>query len=143
MLELAKRIHSQSKHDTGKVYSVHEPKLQCIAKDKDAKKYEFANKVSLAVTGKNNRVVGDLSFTGNPYDGHTLSKQPTQISAMIAELTRIKHVLVDSGYRGHKPQGPESVSLDQLRRGAIPKWLWRLMKMRAASEPTIGYLNSE
>ena len=62
---------------------------------------------------------------------------------MITELARIKHVLVARGYRGHKHQGPESVSLDQLRRGAIPKWLWRLMKMGAVSEPTIGHLNSE
>ena len=143
MLELAKRIHSQSKHDSGKVYSVHEPEVQCIAKGKAGKKYEFGNKVSLAVTSKNNWVVGALSFTGNPYDGHTLSKQLTQTRSMIGEQTRIKHVLVDRGYRGHKHQGPESVSVDQLRRGAIPKWLWRLMKRRAAIEPTIGHMKSE
>jgi len=143
MLELAKRIHSQSKHDSGKVYSVHEPEVQCIAKGKAGKKYEFGNKVSLAVTSKNNWVVGALSFTGNPYDGHTLSKQLTQTRSMIGEKARIKNVFVDRGYRGHKHQGPESVSVDQLRRGAIPKWLWRLMKRRAAIEPTIGHMKSE
>ena len=143
MLELAKRIHSQSKHDSGKVYSVHEPEVQCIAKGKAGKKYEFGNKVSLAVTSKNNWVVGALSFTGNPYDGHTLSKQLTQTRSMIGEKARVKHVFVDRGYRGHKHQGHESVSVDQLRRGAIPKWLWRLMKRRAAIEPTIGHMKSE
>ena len=35
------------------------------------------------------------------------------------------------------------MSVDQLRRGAIPKWLWRLMKRRAAIEPTIGHMKSE
>jgi IS5 family transposase len=143
MLELAKRIDSQSKHDSGKVYSVHEPQVQCIAKGKAGKKYEFGNKVSLAVTSKNNWVVGALSFTGNPYDGHTLTKQLTQTRSMIGEKARIKNVFVDGGYRGHKHQGPESVSIDQLRRGAIPKWMWRLMKRRAAIEPTIAHMKSE
>jgi hypothetical protein len=38
MLELAKRIHSQSKHESGKVYSVHEPEVQWIAKGNAVKK---------------------------------------------------------------------------------------------------------
>jgi IS5 family transposase len=62
---------------------------------------------------------------------------------MIGKNARIKHVFVDIGYRGHKHQGPESVSVDQLHRGVIPKWLWRLMKRRAAIEPTIGHMKSE
>jgi IS5 family transposase len=62
---------------------------------------------------------------------------------MIGEKARIKNVFVDGGYRGHKHQGPESVSIDQLRRGAIPKWMWRLMKRRAAIEPTIAHMKSE
>jgi IS5 family transposase len=68
MRELARRIHSQSRHDTGKIDSVHEPEVQCIAEGKAGKKYEFGNKVSLAVTSKTNCVVGALSFTVNPYE---------------------------------------------------------------------------
>jgi IS5 family transposase len=52
MLVLAKKIHSQTKQTSGKIYSVHEPAVQCIAKGKAGKKYEFGNKVSLAVTSK-------------------------------------------------------------------------------------------
>jgi hypothetical protein len=62
---------------------------------------------------------------------------------MIGEKAQIKNVFVDRGYRGHKNQGPESVSVDQLRRGAIPKWMWRLMKRRAAIAPTIGHMKTE
>jgi hypothetical protein len=62
---------------------------------------------------------------------------------MIGKNARIKHVFVGRGCRGHKHQGPESVSVDQLLRGVIPKWLWRLMKRRAAIEPTIGHMKSE
>jgi IS5 family transposase len=35
------------------------------------------------------------------------------------------------------------VSVNHLRRGAIPKCLWRLIKRRAAVEPTIGHMKSE
>jgi IS5 family transposase len=52
-------------------------------------------------------------------------------------------VFIVSGYQGHKHQGLESVSVDQLRRGEIPKWLRRLMKRRAAIKPTIGRIKGE
>lgn len=32
----------------------------------------FGNKVSITVTQTTGIIVGALSFTGNPYDGHTL-----------------------------------------------------------------------
>jgi len=79
---LAKQIHSRSKHDSGKIYSFHEPEVQCIAKGKAGKKYELGNKVSLVVTLKSNLVVSALSFTGNPYDGHALNKKLTQTRSM-------------------------------------------------------------
>jgi IS5 family transposase len=62
------------------------------AKGKAGKKYEFGRKVSLAVTRKNSCLVGALSFTGNSYDGHTLSKQLTQTRFIIGEQTQIKDV---------------------------------------------------
>ena len=33
LLEIARRIHAQQRHDTGKVYSVHAPEVECIAPD--------------------------------------------------------------------------------------------------------------
>ena len=62
---------------------MHEPEVQCIAKGKAGKKYEFGNKVSLAVTSKKSWVIGALSFEGNPYDGHTLSKQIEQVRSIV------------------------------------------------------------
>jgi IS5 family transposase len=47
--------------DSGKVYSLHEPKVECIAKGKAGGKYEFGNKVSLAVTSKGSWIVGTMS----------------------------------------------------------------------------------
>jgi hypothetical protein len=42
-----------------KVYSLHEPEVQCIAKGKEAKPYEFGNKSSIAKT-KSGAVIGHL-----------------------------------------------------------------------------------
>ena len=142
LLEIAKRIYTQKTQDSGKVYSVHEPNVECIAKGKAGKKYEFGNKVSLAVTSKNSWIVGTMSLEGNPYDGHTLSKQLTQVRNFLGE-GRVREVFVDRGYRGHKHEGAEAIYVDRERRGSIPKSLWRFIKRRAAIEPTIGHMKSE
>ena len=64
LLETAHRIHTQQRHDKNKVYSVHEPEVECIAKGKAGKPYEFGNKVSVAVTSRGGWLVGAKSFTG-------------------------------------------------------------------------------
>ena len=43
--------------------------------------------------------VGTKSFTGNPYDGHTLAAQIKQVEKLLGKP--IKEVHVDMGYRGH------------------------------------------
>jgi len=141
LLETAHRIHAQQRHDKNKVYSVHEPEVQCIAKGKAGKPYEFGNKVSVAVTSPGGWLVGSKSFTGHPYDGHTLHAQMKQVESMIGDRVREAHV--DMGYRGHDYQGPVTVHIDKRRRGRTSRRLWRWMKRRAAVEPSIGHLKSE
>ena len=48
------------------------PEVECIAKGKVHKKYEFGCKVSLVSTSKDSWIVGVQAIHGNPYDGHTL-----------------------------------------------------------------------
>ena len=141
LLEVAKRIYAQKPQDSGKTYSVHEPKVECIAKGKAGKKYEFGNKVSLAVTSKDSWIVGTLSLEGNPYDGHTLGMQLNQVRKLVGD-GRVREVFVDRGYRGHKHEGKEAVYVDRERRGSMAKSLWRFMKRRAAIEPIIGHMKS-
>jgi len=43
---------------------VHEPEVECIAKGKAGKKYEFGNKVSVAVTSRGGWLVGAKSLHG-------------------------------------------------------------------------------
>jgi IS5 family transposase len=80
-LETAHQIYAQQRHDKNKIYSVHEPEVECIAKGKAGKPYEFGNKVSVAVSSRGGWFVGAKSFTGNPYDGHTLAAQLKQVGS--------------------------------------------------------------
>ena len=141
LLALAKQIHAQKPQDKNKIYSVHEPHVACIAKGKAGKKYEFGNKVSLAVTGKGGWILGTQSHPGNPYDGHTLDEQLEQVRGFVG--SKVKEAHVDMGYRGHNHQGPETVHVDKRRRGNTPKRQCKHMKRRAAVEPTIGHCKSE
>jgi len=139
-LQVAKRILRQNRQDKNKVYSVHEPAVECISKGKAHKRYEFGCKVSVAVTSRGGWFVGALAFHGNPYDGHTLSDTLVQVSRL-AQLP--EHVYVDQGYRGHGWTGSSTVHVDKRRRGKTPKSVWRWMKRRAAVEPGIGHLKQE
>jgi IS5 family transposase len=144
LLTTAKRIHTQQPQDKNKVYSVHEPKTACIAKGKAGKKYEFGNKVSVAATSRGGWLLGTLSLPDNPYDGHTLDQQLSQVRRLVwHKLKPTPEAHVDMGYRGHNHTGPETVHIDKRRRGSTPESLWRRMKRRAAVEPTIGHMKCE
>lgn len=82
VFDLMYRILTQQREDTGKVYSIHEPDVHCIAKGKEHKKYEFGNKSSFAYTRKGGIIVGALAFEKNPFDGHTLIPQLEQVQEL-------------------------------------------------------------
>jgi len=141
LLYIGKRIFEQQRTDKNKIYSVHEPHVECISKGKAHKKYEFGCKVSVAVTSRGGWFVGAMALHGNPYDGHTLAKAIGQVEKIAA---RPEHVFADRGYRGHGYEGENvTVHVDKERRGATAKSLWRWMKRRAAVEPSIGHLKQE
>jgi IS5 family transposase len=57
LLKRGRRIYEQKKDDQHKLYSLHAPEVECIAKGKAHKKYKFGCKVALATTSKSNWVV--------------------------------------------------------------------------------------
>ena len=89
---------NQKKDDKHKVYSLHEPEVECISKGKEAKKYEFGNKASIITTQTKGVIVGAMSFR-NPYDGHTLKPAIDQAEKLL-EKKSIKTATADRGYRG-------------------------------------------
>ena len=140
LLATSKRIHVQQRTDKNKVYSVHEPDVDCISKGKAHKRYEFGCKVSLTATSKGGWFVGAKALPGNPYDGHTLNKAMEQVGRIIPTP---EHAFVDMGYRGHDYEGGCEIHVDKRRRGKTPKSMWKWMKRRAAIEPSIGHLKQE
>jgi IS5 family transposase len=140
LLATSGRIVTQQRKDKNKVYSVHEPAVECISKGKAHKRYEFGCKVSVAATSRGGWFVGARAVHGNPYDGHTLKAALTQVERIARPPER---VFVDMGYRGHDYRGEVEVYVDKRRRGRTARSLWRWMKRRAAIEPGIGHLKRE
>lgn len=140
LLDIGKRIHSQTIKDKNKVYSVHAPEVECISKGKAHKRYEFGCKVSVAATSRGGWFLGAMAVHGNPYDGHTLTNALSQVERIAQNP---EHAFVDMGYRGHGYDGPVDIHVDRRRRGQIAKSLWSWMKRRAAIEPGIGHLKRE
>ena len=136
-LALAERLLHQKREDSNKIYSIHAPEVECIAKGKVHKKYEFGNKVGLVTTSREGFVIGAQGFHGNPYDGHTLKASLKQAGKIIKKIL-CGDVFEDKGYRGHDYDGPAEVHVAGTKKlsSAMKKW----MRRRSAIEATIGHL---
>jgi IS5 family transposase len=136
-LDQAKRIHAQKRDDSNKLYSLHATEVECIAKGKAHKRYEFGCKVGIATTLDSNWVVAITAFHGNPYDGATLKPLIEQVNRMTGVIPKV--VSVDRGFRGqaHHPKEVEVI----LPKKSKPKGtLRRLLHRRSAIEPVIGHV---
>ena len=139
-LELAKRLYAQRRESRNKLYALHAPEAECIAKGKARTPYEFGVKVSVAVTAQEGLVVGMRSMPGNPYDGHTLASALEQVEILTDTAPSI--VLADRGYRGATPSNPATrLILSHTRR--LPPDLARLLKRRQVVEPMIGHMKTD
>jgi IS5 family transposase len=141
LLALAHRLLLQKRDTKNKIYSVHAPEVECIAKGKAHKRYEFGCKASVATTSKSNWIVGAQALHGNPYDGHTLEGAIAQIERLAG--TNPDDVIVDQGYRGHNYTGSAAVHVVRTIPKNATRAVRRMLKRRAAVEPTIGHLKSD
>jgi len=140
-LSRAHRLLKQQREDRQKLYSVHAPEVECVAKGKAQKRYEFGCKVSVATTSRGNWIVGAQALHGNPYDGHTLASALQQVEQLSGH--KPQKVFVDLGYRGHGVEGDCAVHVVPRQRRHLPKSLRGWMNRRAAIEPMIGHLKSD
>ena len=141
ILELVKRLYTQKREDKKKVYSLHAPEVECIAKGKAHKKYEFGCKVSLVSTNGTNWIVGADACHDAPYDGHTLAEALSQVKKLTGR--EVKEAYCDKGYRLKKEEMPESCRLHLpggRGRTVVEK---KRMKRRNAIEPIIGHLKAD
>lgn len=141
LLALAERLLAQTRTSKNKLYSVHAPEVECLCKGKAHKRYEFGCKTSVATTSKSNWIVGAEALHGNPYDGHTLSGAIRQIERLTGRTP--EDVMVDQGYRGHGYGGSAIVHVVRTIPKRATRALKRMLRRRAAIEPTIGHLKSD
>jgi IS5 family transposase len=144
-LQLFHRVLNQEQKGTNKVYSLHEPDVRCITKGKEAKKYEFGNKVSLVKTMKSGIIVGALSFKENLYDGDTLDPQLQQVERLTGRYPGT--AIADRGYRGKKtvlgvqiriPGKPLKRATNYEKQRAR-----KFFRARAGIEPVIGHIKHD
>lgn len=139
LLGRVQRILTQKTKDRNKLYALHAPEVECIAKGKARTPYEFGVKVSVVTTLKEGFVVGMRSMPGNPYDGHTLEEAIEQMS--ILSERKPKTAIVDRGYRGVEVPGVQILRSGQ-RRG-MTHTLQKMIRRRSAIEPTIGHMKTD
>lgn len=143
-LQRAQRLREQRPKDKGKLYALHAPEVECIGKGKARQPYEFGVKVSVAVTAKQGLMVGARSFTGNPYDGHTLAEQLEQTTILLQDIAaKPKVAIVDLGYRGVDAQLGEVELVHRGKRKTLTPVQRRWLKRRQAVEPAIGHLKAD
>ena len=143
-LELFMRVINQERNDKEKVYSLHEPEVQCISKGKEHKKYEFGNKSAIAKT-RSGLIVSALAFLGNPYDGHTVSAHLEQIRRLTGHT--LEEAVTDRGYRGKKEIGRTKISIPTSGASGMSYYhktkARKKFQKRAGIEPVIGHLKSD
>jgi IS5 family transposase len=145
ILTLFKKVLAQKKTDSNKIYSLHEPHVQCISKGKEHKKYEFGSKVSIITTKNTGVIIGAINIEKNVHDSKTLQPALEQQQRLTGII--LKSNFVDRGYRGVKEvlgtkiiipdtPGKERTSYEKqkVRKG---------FKRRAAIEPKIGHLKQD
>ena len=140
VMTIAKRIYTQQPKDKGKLYSVHAPETECIAKGKVHKRYEFGCKVVLVCTQHSNWIVATDAVHGNPYDGATLVEALRQTKRLTA--TQPTRAVVDKGFRGTAHHPPEVEVLVAGTR-KLTRTLKRHFKRRSAIEPVIGHCKQD
>ena len=145
VLTLFKKVLAQKKADSNKIYSLHEPDVQCMSKGKEHKKYEFGSKVSIITTKTTGVIIGALNIEKNVHDSKTLEPALAQQQRLTGIILR--NNFVDRGYRGVKEVlGTKIIIPDtpgKQRTAYQKQYLRKGFKRRAAIEPTIGHLKQD
>ena len=143
VIEIFEKILTQNRNSKHKIYSIHEPEVQCLSKGKENKKYEFGNKVSI-IRSKTGLILGALSFR-NEYDGHTIERSLLQTEHLTGK--KIKILAGDRGYRGIKEINGTEIKIPDTPKVTDSKYQRKkkhqLFCKRAGIEPTIGHLKSD
>ena len=139
LLGRVQRILTQQTKDKNKLYALHAPEVECIAKGKARTPYEFGVKVTIATTLKEGVVVGMRSMPGTPWDGHTLAETIEQVSILADHKPSV--AIVDKGYQGVAINDVKILRSGQ--RQGVTRTMRQMIRRRSAIEPTIGHMKMD
>jgi len=140
----AERIRSQQRNDKNKLYALHAPEVECLAKGKARKPYEFGVKSAVVVSHKHGLMLGARTFPGNPYDGHILNAVLEQATNLLQDhAVQLKQVVVDLGFRGVDADNPDVQIIHRGRYKTLSPQQKGWLRRRQAVEPAIGHLKSD
>jgi len=77
------------------------------------------------------------ALPGNPFDGHTLSREVSELVALTGITP--KTCLTDAGYKGHELIEGVNVYRSKQKKGITPA-IKNLLKRRSSIEPVIGHM---
>ena len=140
----AERVRTQKTKDKNKLYALHAPEVECLAKGKARKPYEFGVKAAIVISHKAGLMLGARTFPGSPYDGHILSAAIEQATTLMQDLpAKIKQIVVDLGFRGVDADNPGMEIIHRGRIKSLSKQQKTWLRRRQAVEPAIGHLKSD
>ena len=136
-LENARKVQTQARWSTNKLYSFYQPHTAAIVKNGTC---VFGSKASLVTSARNPFILAIHVYTDNRYDGHTLD----DALHLTAQTTGVvpKVAACDLGYRGAEITLPTKVHCFNRKRPA-PDELIPLKRRRPSIEPIIGHLKSD
>ena len=141
-LGVYRKVLTQKKQDTNKIYSLHETEVACIAKGKVARKFEFGSKVSVATSKDGNIILGVVNFSGNPHDSRTIEGTLKKVEQLTRQ--KVQKAIVDRGYRWKKKiNETQIVYPDPLKQDATAyqkRKMRAYFRRRAAIEPVISHM---
>ena len=143
-LQRAERIRTQQRNDKNKLYALHAPEVECLAKGKARKPYEFGVKSAVVVSHRHGLMLGARTFPGNPYDGHILNAALEQTTNLLQDHSvKLKQIVVDLGFRGVDADNPDVQIIHRGRFKSMTSQQRRWLRRRQAVEPAIGHLKSD
>ena len=141
--KLVERAMNQTRKSKNKLYSVHEPHVECISKGKARKRYEFGCKVGFASTSRKGLILSAPALHGNPYDGHTLRKTLGLAEKNIENIGKLRDVYVDSGYRKHDYMGDAKINIVERSRKKLTRAQRKWFNRRSVVETDISHMKND
>ena len=115
--------------------------MERIGKGKVRQPYESGVKVGIAIGTHCGLMVGARSFTGTPYDGHTLGEQIEHSGILLQYVDAKPHTVYgDLGSRGDDRRSP---LIDRGKYKTLTDEERKSLKWRQAVEPVIGHLKQD